>query len=233
MYVFGKNVAIDLIKNNKKIYKAIIWENFKDKYIISELQKRSVPIKYLTKKQIDEIEKGNHQGIILNIPDYRFTDLDNLQPKEGNLPFLIMLDHLEDPHNFGAIIRTCESANIDGIIIPKDRSVDINSTVMKTSAGTLDRVKICMVTNLSNTIEELKKKGYWIIGTDLNGDDYTTIDYKIPICLVIGNEGKGMSRIVKEKCDFIATIPMKGEVNSLNASVATGIMIYEILEKRK
>lgn len=233
MYVFGKNVATDLIKNNKKIYKAIIWENFKDEYIISELQKRNIPIKYCTKKQIDEIEKGNHQGIILNIPDYRFTDLDSLQPKDGEFPLIVMLDHLEDPHNFGAIIRTCESANVDGIIIPKDRSVDINSTVMKTSAGTLDRVKICMVTNLSNTIESLKKKGYWIIGTDLNGSDYATIDYKMPICLVIGNEGKGMSRIVKEKCDFIATIPMKGEVNSLNASVATGIMIYEILEKRK
>jgi len=233
MYVFGKNVATDLLKNNKKIHKAIIWENFKDEFIISSLQKLSIPIRYCTKKQIDEIAKGNHQGIILSIPDYEFADLDDLQPKDNEYPLLVMLDHLEDPHNFGAIIRTCESAGVDGIIIPKDRSVDINSTVMKTSAGTLDRVKICMVTNLSNTIETLKKRGYWIIGTDLDGADYSTIDYKMPVCLIIGNEGKGMSRIVKEKCDFMATIPMKGEVNSLNASVATGIMIYEILEKRK
>lgn len=233
MYVFGKNVATDLIKNNKKIYKAFVWENFKDEYIISELQKLNIPIKYCTKRQIEEIANGNHQGIILSIPDYQYANLDDLKPIDNRFPFIVMLDHLEDPHNFGAIIRTCESAGVDGIIIPKDRSVDINSTVMKTSAGTLDRVKICMVTNLSATIEELKKNGYWIIGTDLEGEDYTSLDYQIPICLIIGNEGKGMSRIIKEKCDFIATIPMKGKVNSLNASVAAGIMIYEVLEKRK
>ena len=233
MYVYGKNVAKDLIKNNKKIHKAIIWENFGDKSLISDLQKLNIPIIYKTKKQIDELANGNHQGIILNIPDYKFADLDDLKPKNNELPFLVMLDHLEDPHNFGAIIRTCESAGVDGIIIPKDRSVDVNSTVMKTSAGTLDRVKICMVTNLANTIEELKNNGYWIIGTALEGEDYTTLDYNMPICLIIGNEGAGMSRLIKEKCDFMATIPMKGEVNSLNASVATGIMIYEVLEKRK
>lgn len=233
MYVFGKNVATDLIKNNKKILKAIIWENFSDKNLISSLQKLNIPIKFVSKKQIDEFEKGNHQGIILSIPDYKYEDLDNLKITNNEYPLLVMLDHIEDPHNFGAIIRTCESASVDGIIIPKDRSVDINSTVMKTSAGTLDRMKICMVTNLASTIEELKKDGYWIVGTDLNGEDYSTIDYKMPTCLVIGNEGKGMSRLIKEKCDFIATIPMKGKVNSLNASVATGIMIYEILEKRK
>lgn len=233
MYVYGKNVATELLEKNKKIYKAIIYENFNDKFIISELQKRNIPIKTMTKKQIDEFAKGNHQGIILSIPDYKFADLDELVPKHDKQPFIVILDHLEDPHNFGAIIRTCEAAGVDGIIIPKDRSVDINSTVMKTSAGALDNIKICMVTNLNKTIKDLKNKGYWIIGTDMIGTSYDKIDYNMPIALIVGNEGKGMSRLVKESCDFIATIPMNGKVNSLNASVATGIMIYEILEKRK
>ncbi|MBQ7137305.1 MAG: 23S rRNA (guanosine(2251)-2'-O)-methyltransferase RlmB [Bacilli bacterium] len=233
MYVYGKNVAKELIKKNKKIYKVIIYENFSDENLISNLQKLNIPIQTMTKKQIDEFAKGNHQGIILSIPDFKFADLDDLKPKNDEFPFIVILDHLEDPHNFGAIIRTCEAAGVDGIIIPKDRSVDINSTVMKTSVGALDNVPICMVTNLNNTIKELKKQGYWIVGTDMDGTDYTEIDYKCPICLVIGSEGNGMSRLVKESCDFIASIPMKGEINSLNASVATGIMIYEVLEKRK
>ena len=233
MYVYGKNVALELLKKNKKIYKAIIYEKFNDKFIISELQKRNIPIKTMNKKQIDEFAKGNHQGIILNIPEFKFTDIDDIKFKENELPFLVILDHLEDPHNFGAIIRTCEAAGVDAIIIPKDRSVDINSTVMKTSAGALENIQICMVTNISNTIKNLKNKGFWIVGTDMKGEDYTKIDYNCPLALVIGNEGSGMSRIVKDSCDFIATIPMKGEINSLNASVATGIMIYEVLKQRK
>ncbi len=233
MYVYGKNVARDLIKNNKKIRKVLIWDGFSDENIILSLRKLQIPIKYLSKNEISQLAKGNHQGIILDIPDYTYLDLDEIKKSDKEFPLLVMLDHIEDPHNLGAIIRTCESAGVDGIIIPKDRSVEINSTVMKTSAGALDRVKICKVTNLANAIDELKKDGYWIIGTDLSGEDYSTIDYKMKICLIIGNEGKGMSKLIKEKCDFLATIPMKGEVNSLNASVATGIMIYEILEKRK
>ena len=233
MYVYGKNVAVELLKKNKKIYKVMIYENFNDKFIISELQKRNIPIKTLTKKQIDEVAKGNHQGIILSIPDFKFTDIDDIKFKADEHPFLVILDHLEDPHNFGAIIRTCEAAGVDGIIIPKDRSVDINSTVMKTSVGALENVPICMVTNLNSTIKKLKKQGFWIVGTDMNGQDYAEIDYNCPICLVIGNEGNGMSRLVKESCDFIATIPMKGQINSLNASVATGIMIYEVIRQRK
>ncbi len=233
MYVYGKNVALELLKKNKKIYKAIIYENFNDKFIISELQKKQIPIKSMTKKQIDEFAKGNHQGIILNIPEFKFTDINDIKFKKNELPFLVILDHLEDPHNFGAIIRTCEAAGVDAIIIPKDRSVNINSTVMKTSAGALENIQICMVTNINNTIKELKNKGFWIVGTDMKGEDYTQLDYKCPLALVIGNEGSGMSRIVKDSCDFIATIPMKGEINSLNASVATGIMIYEVLKQRK
>ena len=143
-----------------------------------------------------------------------------------------MLDHITDPHNFGAIIRTCEAAGVDAIIIPKDRSVEVNSTVMKTSVGTLDKIKICMVNNLNETIKKLKNNGIWIVGTDMIGTDYKKIDANMPICLIIGNEGDGISKLVKENCDYMATIPMKGEVNSLNASVAAGIIIFEISTNR-
>ena len=165
---------------------------------------------------------GLHQGIVLKIKDYDFYDIQDLTDD-----VIVILDHLEDPHNLGAIIRTCEAAGIKDIVIPKDRSVSINSTVMKTSAGCLDRVKIASVTNLVNTINYLKEKGYWVIGTDMIGTDYKDLDYKGKIVIIIGNEGKGMSRLVKESCDFIASIPMYGEVNSLNASVAAAIILFE------
>mgnify|MGYP003475002429 CR=1 FL=1 len=141
-------------------------------------------------------------------------------------PLLVILDHIEDPHNLGAIIRTCEAAGVDGIIIPNDRSVEVNSTVIKTSVGTTEKIKIARVTNLNNTIKLLKDKGYWIFGTDMDGTDYTKLDYKGKTCIICGNEGSGMSKLTKENCDFIASIPMKGEVNSLNASVATAVNFF-------
>jgi 23S rRNA (guanosine2251-2'-O)-methyltransferase len=143
-----------------------------------------------------------------------------------------MLDHLEDTHNFGAIIRTCEAAGVDGIIIPKDRSVSVNSTVMKTSSGAAVDVKICMVTNLNSTIKYLKEKGYWIVTSEMDGQDYSSVDYKDNMCLIIGNEGKGVSDLVRKNSDFIVSIPMNGKINSLNASVAAGVLIYEVVRQR-
>jgi 23S rRNA (guanosine2251-2'-O)-methyltransferase len=140
-----------------------------------------------------------------------------------------MLDHLEDPHNFGAIIRTCEALGVDAIIIPKDRNVSVNSTVVKTSAGAIYNMPIVKVTNLVNAIDKLKDSGYWIVGTDMDGEDYTKIDYNAPICLIIGNEGHGMSKIVTDNCDYIAKIPMVGKINSLNASVSCGILLSRIV----
>ena len=221
MRVYGKNVAKEVLdKNIKRVY---LSKTFNDKEIIDELKKRNIQIRYIDKNLLNNMEKGNHQGIIIDIDDYEYYSLDEIEKED----VIIMLDHLEDPHNFGAIIRTIEAAGYKSIIIPKDRSVEVNSTVMKVSAGTLENVKIARVNNLVNTINELKKKGYWIIGTDMIGTDYKNIDYKGTIVIVIGNEGKGMSRIVKENCDFIAMIPMKGKVNSLNASVAAALIIYE------
>ena len=226
MRVYGKNVAKEVIEK-ENIRKAYISKNFNDKEIIDKLRENKIQIKFIEKNILDKMEKGNHQGIILEIEDYEYKPLDEIEKED----VIIMLDHLEDPHNFGAIIRTVESAGFKSIIIPKDRSVEVNQTVMKTSVGALENVKIAKVGNLVNTIKNLKEKGYWVIGTDMNGQDYKTIDYTGKIVIIIGNEGKGMSRLVKENCDFIASIPMRGNVNSLNASVASALIIYEVVRK--
>lgn len=228
MHVYGKNVAKELLQNPKTIKKAYIYENFNDEEILDKIKRENISYKFLDKKALDKIEEGNHQGIILDIDDYKYSYLDKLL----NRDIIVILDHLEDPHNFGAIIRTCEAAGINSIIIPKDRTVKVNATVMKTSAGTLENVDICMVSNIVNAIKTLKDNGFWIIGTDMEGTDYRKIDYKGKIAVVIGNEGKGLSRLTEENCDFIAKIPMYGKVNSLNASVAAALVIYEAVMNR-
>ena len=230
MYIYGKNVVNEVLKNNKKVKEIVLSKNFNDQDIISKLNKINAPITYLEKHQIDKLVSGNHQGIVLKVDDYEYLPIENLLVSDN--PLLVILDHLEDPHNFGAIIRTCEAAGVDGIIIPKNRSVEVNSTVMRTSVGALDNVKVCQVTNLKSTIEYLKKQGFWIVGTDMDGTDYKKIDYTGKIAIITGSEGFGMSRIVKEASDFIATIPMKGKINSLNASVATALVVYEAVNQR-
>lgn len=230
MFIYGKNVINEVLKNERHIKEAILYKKFSDNAVIDKLNKKHVPIKYAEKHELDRLVEGNHQGIVFKVDDYKYVDIESLLVKEN--PLLVILDHLEDPHNFGAIIRTCEAAGVDGIIIPKNRTVEVNSTVMRTSVGALDNVKIAQVTNLKNTINYLKKQGFWIVGTDMDGTDYTKIDYTGKMAIVTGSEGFGMSRIVRESCDFIATIPMKGKVNSLNASVATAIVIYEAIKGR-
>ena len=231
MYIYGKNVSVEAIKKKQKINKAIIYKNFKDLEIINYLTKNNIKIKYMEKYEMDKIVDGLHQGIILDVDDYKYSNLNDIL--EIDNPLIVILDHLEDPHNLGAIIRTCEAAGVDGIIIPKDRSVEVNGTVIKTSVGTAESVKIVRVTNIVNTIKDLKKQGFWITGTDMNGTNYKNIDYKGKTAIVIGNEGDGMSRLVKDNIDFVASIPMFGKTNSLNASVAAGIIIYEAVTQRK
>lgn len=230
MYVYGKNAVKEYLKNNKKVYKAFIWNNFSDKNIISDIQKRDISIKYLQKRQLDELAKGLHQGVILEVPDYGYSKIKDIITENDEL--IVILDHLEDPHNFGAIIRTCEAAGVKSIIIPKDRSVQVNETVIKVSTGAVNNIKICQVTNLVTAMKELKQHGFWFIGTDMDGTDYNDIDYSGKIGIIIGSEGFGMSRLVKEECDFIASLPMYGSINSLNASVAAGIIIYKAIDKR-
>lgn len=232
MLVYGRNVAKELLQKKGKISKIILQEGFDDKEINSLIKNSKISVEYKSKREIDRLANGVHQGIILTIPDYKYKNMYEVLNKDPS--FVVILDHLEDPHNFGAIIRTCEAAGVDAIIIPRDRQVQVNATVMKTSVGTLDNMDIVSVTNLVNAISELKENGFWVVGTALeNSVDYRTIDYSGKIALVIGNEGAGMSRLVKESCDFIAKIPMYGTTNSLNASVASGIMIYEVVRNRK
>ena len=231
MYLYGKNVVKELIENNKTIQKAYVYKNFSDKNLILELKKRNININYLEKNQLDKLVKGLHQGIIVSVANYKYADIDTFINDDNSL--IVILDHLEDPHNFGAIIRTCEAAGVNGIIIPKNRSVEVNPTVAKVSVGALERMKIAQVTNLSQTISYLKKQGFWIVGTDMKGTPYDEIDYKGKIAIIIRNEGNGMSRVIRENCDFIATIPMIGKINSLNASVSAGIIIYEAIKSRK
>lgn len=227
MYVYGKNVVNEVIKDDNKIKRAFLSRKFNDMDIISKLKRNNIHIKYLDKIDMDKMVDGNHQGVIFDVVDYKYYDIDELIGGDDSI--ILMLDHLEDPHNFGAIIRTCEAAKIDGVIIPKDRSVSINSTVMRVSTGALENVKVSQVTNLSQTIDYLKDKGYWIFGTDMDGTDYKKMDYSGRICIIVGNEGKGISPLIYKKCDFIASIPMRGTINSLNASVATGIILFEAI----
>ena len=220
MKVYGKNVAIETLKDNKKIYKIYLSNKFKDEEILSLIDKRKINTKILDNKELDRMCKGLHQGIILEVEDIKVYSFDEvILGITKEYPLVVILDHLEDPHNLGAIIRSSEAFGVDAIILPNDRSVGITSTVVKTSVGTIEKVKIMNVPNINNAIRKLKDLGYWIVGTDMEGTNYTEIDYKTKIGLVIGNEGKGMSKVTRENCDYIAKIPMKGTVNSLNASV--------------
>ncbi len=226
MYVYGKNVMRELMNKKKAIQEAFLLKTSVDKNMLDYLNYHQIPYSLCERKKLDQMVSGNHQGIVLKIPEFQYSELEDLLLENEKI---VLLDHIEDPHNMGAILRTCEAAGIKGIIIPKNRSVDVNATVMKTSVGALEFLKIAKITNVTSTIEFLKKQGYWIVGTDMEGEDYRTLSYEGKIVLIISNEGKGISRIVKEHCDYIAKIPMYGNINSLNASVAAGIMIYEMV----
>ena len=233
MYIYGKNVAKEKIISGEKINKIYLAEKFNDRELMDLIKKNKIKFNFVPNKFLDSKVDGLHQGIIMDVDDVETYDFDYIRNIKKDNPILVMLDHLEDPHNFGAIIRTCEALGIDGIIIPNDRSVNINGTVVKTSVGAIYNMPIIRVVNLGNAIEKLKDIGYWIIGTDMVGTDYTEIDYNMPVCLVIGNEGKGISKLIKNNCDFMATIPMSGNINSLNASVSCGIVLSRIVASRK
>ena len=233
MKVYGKNVAIEKLNSKDNINKIYLSNNFKDDKIISLINKRNIKVEVLDNYKLDKICKGLHQGIILEVDDIKTYAFDEVIPNiDKEYPLVIILDHLEDPHNLGAIIRTSEALGVDAIIIPNDRSVRLTSTVVKTSVGTIYKVKIINVPNINTAIRKLKDLGYWIVATDMEGTNYTEIDYKTKIGLVIGNEGKGISKVTKDNCDYISKIPMKGTVNSLNASVACGIFLSEINRSR-
>ncbi len=233
MYIYGKNVAREKLKSNERINKIFLAEKFNDEEILNIIRKRKIKYNFVSNKLLDDKVQGLHQGIILDVDDVKTVDIDYIDSIKKNNPLLVMLDHLEDPHNFGAIIRTSEALGVDGIIIPNDRNVGVNSTVVKTSAGAIYNMPIIRVANLGATITKLKNKGYWIMGTDMEGTDYTEMDYNMPICLIIGNEGKGISKVIENQCDYMVKIPMIGNINSLNASVSCGIIIARIVASKR
>lgn len=227
MKVFGKNVFNELRENVSSIKKVYLAKNFTDKDIISFIKDNGISYSVMDQRKMDGMVEGRHQGIIIVVDDYEYSDYKVML----NDKIVVMLDHLEDPHNFGAIIRTCEAAGIKSIIIPKDRSVSVTSTVMKTSAGALEHVNIAMVNNLVNVIDDFKDNGFFVYAADMDGENYKSVDYADKVLLVIGSEGNGVGRLVKKNCDQILAIPQYGHVNSLNASVAAAILIYGIVNK--
>ena len=222
MIVYGKNVFNET--DPKTIRRVKLSSNFKDQEIMKKIKENHIKYIVSDQRDLDRIALHN-QGVVIEINDYEYKDLSSINKDEK---IVLLLDHLEDPHNFGAIIRTCEARGIKSVIIPKDRSVAVNDTVMKTSAGALNRVNIIMVPNLVNAINKLKDDGFFVYASAMDGRDYKKISYSDRVVLIIGNEGKGVSKIVRDNSDEIISIPMIGSINSLNASVAAGILMYGI-----
>ena len=235
----GRNAVLEAFRSGKTVDKLFVLDGCQDgpvKTITREAKKQNTIIHYVAKERLDQLsETGKHQGVIAQAAAYRYAEVEDmlqLAEEKGEPPFLFILDGIEDPHNLGAIIRTANLAGAHGVIIPKRRAVGLTSTVAKTSAGALNYTPVAKVTNISATIEELKERGLWFVCADMGGESMYRLDLKGPIGLVIGNEGEGVSRLVREKCDFIASIPMKGDIDSLNASVAAGVLAYEIVRQR-
>ena len=235
----GRNAVIEAFRAGRTIDKIFILDGCQDGPVLTikrEAVKHGSLIKYVTKERLDQMsETGKHQGVIAYAAAYEYAEVEDILQKardKGEPPFLFLLDNIEDPHNLGAIIRTANMAGAHGVIIPKNRAVGLTATVAKASAGALNYTPVAKVTNLGQTIEELKKEGLWFVCADMDGTRMYQLDLRGPIGLVIGNEGSGVGRLVKEKCDFIASIPMQGDIDSLNASVAAGVLAYEIVRQR-
>ncbi len=235
----GRNAVIEAYRAGRPIDKLFILDGCQDGPILTikrEAKAKQTPVKFVTKERLDQLsETGKHQGVIAYAAAYEYATveeiLDNARQK-GEAPFLFLLDNIEDPHNLGAIIRTANLAGAHGVIVPKNRAAGLTAVVAKTSAGALNFTPVARVTNLAKTIEELKKEGIWFVSADMGGTTMYDLNLKGPIGLVIGNEGEGVGRLVKEKCDMVASIPMKGDIDSLNASVAAGVLAYEIVRQR-
>ena len=235
----GRNAVIEAFRAGKTIDKLFVLDGCKDgpiNTVLREAKKHDTIINYVRRERLDEMSPtGKHQGVIAYVAAYEYASVDDILEiaKEKNeAPFIIILDNIEDPHNLGAIIRTANLAGAHGVIIPKRRAVGLTSTVARTSAGAINYTPVAKVTNIANTIEKLKEEGIWFVCADMDGDVMYKTNLTGPIGLVIGNEGEGVSRLVKEKCDFTATIPMKGDIDSLNASVAAGVLAFEIVRQR-
>lgn len=235
----GRNAVIEALRSEKPVDKLYILDGCQDGPVMTikrMAKNKDIFVKYVAKERLDQMsDTGHHQGVIAMAAAYEYAEVEDILQKakdKGEAPFIFILDNIEDPHNLGAIIRTANLAGAHGVIIPKNRAVGLTATVARTSAGALNYTPVARVTNISKTIEELKKEGLWFVCADMGGETMYKLNLTGPIGLVIGNEGEGVSRLVREKCDFVASIPMKGDIDSLNASVAAGILAYEIVRQR-
>lgn len=234
--IYGKNSVKELLSSERSINRIYIQKGFKEQKIVEMAKESGTVIKWCDKNNLDSLTDGkNHQGIAALVSPKAYTELDeilNSIEKKGGDGFLVILDSLEDPHNLGSIIRTANGAGVDGVIIPKHRAVPLTYTVAKVAAGALEYVPVAQVVNLTQTIQTLKDRGYWIFGADMDGQKFYEADLKGPVCLVIGGEGKGIGQLVKKHCDVILSIPLEGEITSLNAGVASAILMYEVVKQR-
>lgn len=237
--IYGRNPVIEALDSGHEINKMLILEASRDKTlqkVIDKAKEKKILIQYVDRKHLDKIAEGeNHQGVIAYVSPYHYVTVDellDLAKSKNEEPLLIICDEITDPHNLGSLIRTANAVGAHGIIIPKRRSAAINQTVVKTSCGAVEYVSVARVTNITQTIKHLKTQGVWVVGTDMQGEIYTGANLKGSLAIVIGNEGDGISRLVKESCDFMVSLPMRGEVSSLNASVAGGVILYEVLRQR-
>ena len=235
----GRNAVLEALRAGKPIDKLYVLDGCPDgpvRTIIREAKKGDTIINYVKKERLDQLsETGHHQGVIAMAASYEYATVEDILEKareKGEAPFIFVLDNIEDPHNLGAMIRTANLAGAHGVIIPKRRAVGLTPTVARTSAGAINYTPVAKVTNLKQTMEQLKKEGMWFVCADMDGTPYYQMDLKGPMGLVIGNEGEGVSRLIKEACDFVASIPMKGDIDSLNASVAAGVLAFEIARQR-
>lgn len=235
-YVYGKNVVQSLLVEQKKIYSIYIVEGFSDSQLLNMIDQKHIKVHRSSKKILEKlVGEVNHQGIVAEIDAYKLYELQDLlqSMKDKKNPLFVILDEMQDPHNVGAILRTCDAVGVDGVLITKHRGATLNATVAKVSAGAIDTVKVAEVTNLAQAIQSLKKHGFWIVGTDVHeARDYREGIYDVPLAIVMGSEGFGIRPLVQKNCDYCITLPMIGKVESLNASVATGVLLYEVYNQR-
>lgn len=241
-YIAGKHSVTEALRSGRTIHKIWIADNAQKHLtqpIIAEAKKAGVIVQTADKRKLDQMAEGvQHQGVVAQVAAYGYVEVDDILARaeaKGETPFLLVLDEIEDPHNLGSILRTADCTGVHGVIIPKRRSVGLTATVSKTSAGAVEYVPVARVTNLAQTMEQLKERGIWLVGTDVSATQglYETDLFNLPLALVIGNESKGMGRLVKQTCDALLKLPMAGQINSLNASVAAGIFMYEVVRRRR
>ena len=238
-FIMGKNPVIEALKSGRDINKIFIAEGSQGgqmQQVIGMAKAANVFVQFVPKKKLDQMAEGNHQGVIAQVAAYQYAEIEDLfhaAEQKNEAPFFLLLDEIEDPHNLGSIMRTADAVGAHGIIIPKRRAVGLTATVAKLSTGAIEHIPVVRVTNMARTIDELKEKGVWIAGTDAKGsEDYRRFDGTLPLGLVIGSEGKGIGRLIRDKCDFLIHLPMAGHVTSLNASVAAALLMYEVYRKR-